>query len=82
MRTAVMQIAKKYIKDHPVPRMSLAEAEVHILKPIVSKIHIELFGPDAMLIEKFKEGENLFIIAKGECLVDFRRGNLNTQTTS
>lgn len=77
-----MQIAKQYIKDHPFPKKTVAQAEDLILIPIVSKIKIELKGPDDMLLEKLSEGEKLFIVAKGVCAVDFRRGNLNLQETS
>ena len=65
-----------------MPKRTLSWIESYLLDPIVAKITIELKGPDDMLIEKLQEGENLYIIAKGECSVDFRRGNLNMQETS
>ena len=65
-----------------MPKLTLTQIEKHLLTPIVRKIIIELKGPDDMLIEKLKDGEHLYIIAKGECSVDFRRGNLNMQDTS
>lgn len=77
-----MQLAKQYKKDHPMPPKSIPEIERILLYPIVRKIKIELYGPDDRLIEKLKEGEYMFLISRGECIVDFRRGNLNTQSTS
>ena len=77
-----MQIAKQFIIEHPFPKKTIAQAEVLLLIPIVKNIKIQLNKPDDVLIEKLKEGQNLFIIAKGECVVDFRHGNLNTQETS
>ena len=65
-----------------MPRKTLTQIETILLYPIVAKIEIVLKGPDDMLIEKLKDGEHLYIIAKGECSVDFRRGNLNMQDTS
>ena len=63
-------------------KRTLSWIESYLLDPIVAKITIELKGPDDMLIKKLKKGKFLYIIAKGECSVDFRRGNLNMQETS
>lgn len=83
-RTGVMQIAKQYMLDNPAfaKKNKIAVAEELILRPIVSKIKIELKGPDDLLMEKFSVNERLFFVAKGVCAVDFRRGNLNAQETS
>lgn len=42
----------------------------------------QLLQPDNMIIEKLQTGTALYLVAKGECVVDFRHGNLHTQTTS
>ena len=42
----------------------------------------DLLQPDNMIIEKLNVGTALFLIAKGECVLDFRHGNFHTQTTS
>ena len=42
----------------------------------------ELLQPDSMIIEKLDNKQALYLIAKGECLVDFRIGSLHTQNTS
>ena len=39
----------------------------------------KLVSPDEMIIEKLdSKYKRLYIIAKGECIVDFRNGNLHT----
>ena len=80
-----MQIAKKYVKEHPFPPIKVAEAEREIILPIVTRMETELKTPDDMVIEKLdedKEKKALYLIAKGECVVDFRHGSLHTQTSS
>lgn len=49
-----MQIAKQYMIDNPSykKKHKISDAEELILRPIVSKIKIELKGPDDLLIEK------------------------------
>jgi len=42
----------------------------------------ELFSPDAMIIEKLNPGKAIYLIARGECAVDYRHGNFHTQTSS
>ena len=43
-----------------------------------------LVQPDKVIIEKLDEKKSiaLYIVAKGECVVDFRNGNLHNQETS
>lgn len=72
-----MQIGKKYIEDNPYPKLSLAEAEQLLILPIVTRMETELLQPDNMIIEKQTAGTALYLIAKGECVVDFRHGNLH-----
>jgi len=38
----------------------------------------ELLQPDNMIIEKLQQGTALYLIAKGECILDFRHGNFHT----
>ena len=39
----------------------------------------KLVKPDEMIIKKLnKKDKQLYIVAKGECIVDFRNGNLHT----
>ena len=82
MRTAIMQIAKQYVKDNPFPKIPISVAEDRIILPIVTKMETELLQPDNMIIEKLQAGKALYLIGKGECVVDFRHGNLHTQSTS
>ena len=42
----------------------------------------DLLRPDQMIIEKLDNKHALYLVAKGECQVDFRIGNLHTQSTS
>ena len=75
-------IAKNYIKAHPYPKKTVAQAENIIILPIVTRIKPELLEPDNMIIEKLQKGTALFLIAKGECMLDFRHGNFHKQHTS
>lgn len=52
LRTAIMQIGKKYIEDNPYPKMTLGQSEDMLIRPIVTKMETELLQPDNMIIEK------------------------------
>ena len=83
MRSAIMQIAKIWINDHPVPKRSLASVELETVQPIVSLMDTLLRKPDDKLIKKNQTEEKaLYFIAKGECFVDFHNGDTHRQTTS
>ena len=82
MRVAIMQIAKEYIKANPFPKKTVAEAEELLIVPMVTKIVTETRKPDDEIVQKLSQGEALYLIAKGECRVDFRHGNLHLQDTS
>lgn len=82
MRTATMQIAKHFVVANPFPKRTVAEAEVLHILPIVTRMETLFFKPDDPVIGKLEDTKGLFFIAKGECVVDFRHGNLNTQDTS
>ena len=41
-----------------------------------------LVSPDDVIIKKRDDKKTLYIVAKGECEVDFRNGNLHNQDTS
>ena len=56
MRTAIMQIAAHYVKAHPFPKRSIAQAEDIIILPIVTRMETELLQPDNMIIEKLQQG--------------------------
>ncbi len=77
-----MQIAKNYVKAHPFPKRTVAQAEQLIICPIVKRMETQLLQPDNMIVEKLSKAQALYLIAKGECIVDFRHGNLHTQDTS
>ena len=50
---------------------------------MVTAMETKLVRPDDMIIKKLDVDEKaLFLIAKGECIVDFCHGDLNTQTSS
>ena len=83
MRTAIMQIAKKFIQDNPFPKRTVLEAEIEIILPIVTRMVPDLLTPDVEIITKLCDDKKaLFLIAKGECFVDFRNGGLHTQNSS
>ena len=41
MRIAIMQIAKQYVKAHPFPKKTVAQAEEIIILPIVTRMEID-----------------------------------------
>ena len=75
--SAVMRIAKEYRIENPNPPLTQKQAEENIIKPIVAKMETMLVKPDHEIIVKLSEKKTLLIVAKGECEVDFRNGNLH-----
>ena len=80
--SAVMRIAKEYRIENPNPPLTQKQAEEGIIKPIVARMETMLVKPDHLIIEKLDDKKTLYIVAKGECEVDFRNGNLHNQDTS
>ena len=40
-----------------------------LIRMIVMRMETELVEPDKVIISKYQEGTDLFIISKGECIV-------------
>ena len=68
LKTAIMQIAR----DSGVNGMSakdFATKEEELIKPIVQRMETQLSEPDEVIIPQYSEGEAIYLISKGECLV-------------
>jgi len=76
------------IKESGVPLTNsvIARREEELIMPIAHRMEALLCEPDKVIIEKYKEGNAIYLISKGECLVivdpisDFTGQFIMTQT--
>lgn len=47
----------------------ISQREEELILPIVNRMEVVLCEPDKVIIEKYKEGNAMYLISKGECLV-------------
>jgi CRP-like cAMP-binding protein len=66
-KTAIMRIIRESGIQRTKKMLELKEEE--LIKPIVQRMETQLSEPDKVIIEKYKEGNAMYLISKGECLV-------------
>ena len=58
------------MSKNPRSMKDLHAKEEELIRPIVQRMETQLSEPDAVIIEQYQEGNAIFLISKGECLVE------------
>lgn len=81
-RSAIMQIAKKSLQTTSQFKKTITQVEEQLILPIVTEMTTRLAQPDDPIVTIYHQAENLYFIAKGECEVFLRSGDLHDQSNS
>ena len=65
LRTAIAEITRNFQLKQSEKEKKMEE----LIRMIVMRMETELVEPDKVIISKYQEGTDLFIISKGECIV-------------